>query len=154
LGLGPLSTVEEDLMWLALVALILVGFACPAVSQTTTAPSLITMIATGWDVEAFAVVTQGPILNPQHCPIADGYVTDSSLPGYNTYYAAALAAYASNSPVSVVVFDKSGTTPTDAPGLPQHPPTATAPGTGVPVQPPCAQGRPRLIGIYLTRSGH
>jgi hypothetical protein len=141
-------------MRLALAALILVGFASPAVSQTTTGPSLITMIRTGWDVDSFAVVTQGPILNPHDCPIADGYVTDSSLPGYNTYYAAALAAYSSNSPVLLVVFDKSGTTSLFAPGSPQHPPTAIAPGTGLPVPPPCVQGRPRLIGIDLTRSGH
>jgi hypothetical protein len=130
-------------MRLALAALILVGFALPAVSQTTTAPGLIMMIRTGWNAESFAVVTQGPILNPGHCPIADGYVTDSSQPGYNTYYAAALAAYVSNSSVLVVVLDP-------RPG-PLNPNSAIPPGT---TAPPCDQGRPRLIGIDLTRSGH
>jgi hypothetical protein len=121
-------------------ALILLGFTLPAASQTTTSPSLITMVRTGWNAESFAVVTQGPVLNPQHCPIPDGYVTDSSQPGYNTYYAAALAAYVSNSPVLVVIFD---------------PPLSTGEpiGTGVNAL-PCDQGRPRLIGIDLSRSGH
>ena len=127
-------------MRLAFAALILVGFALPGVSQTTTAPSLITMVRTGWNAESFAIVTQGPVLNPLHCPIADGYVTDSSQLGYNTYYAAALAAYVSNSPVLVVVFD---------PPISPNP----ANGTGTNAL-PCDQGRPRLIGIDLTRSGH
>ena len=88
----------------ALVVLILVGSALPAVSQTATTPaSLITMIRTGEDSESFAIVTQHPILNPERCPTPDGYVSDSSQPGYNTYYAAALAAYVSNTPVKVTI---------------------------------------------------
>jgi len=26
-----------------------------------------------------------PILNPAHCPDLDGYLSDSTQPGYNTY---------------------------------------------------------------------
>jgi hypothetical protein len=135
-------------MRLALVAAVLAGFALPAISQTATPPSLITMIRTGWDAESFAVVTQGPILNPQHCPIADGYVTDSSAPGYNTYYAAALAAYVSNTPVSVVVFDRAIISPAGTRT------TTARTRAGTNVASPCDQGRPKLIGINLTRSGH
>jgi hypothetical protein len=79
-------------MRLALAALVLVTFACPAaaLSATWTSPSgLITMIRTGWDLESFAIVTQQPIYNPGNCSTPDGYLTDSSKPGYNTYYAAA-----------------------------------------------------------------
>ena len=137
LDLNWLVNVEEDLMRLALAALILVGFASSAVSQTTTAAGLITMVRTGWDTKSFAIVTQQPILNPQHCPIPDGYVSDSSQSGYNTYYAAALAAYVSKTPVLVVIFDPS-----------THPSKATGTGTH---PSPCDQGRPRLIGIDLTR---
>jgi hypothetical protein len=126
-------------MRLALAVLVLVGFASPAVSQTTVTapPSLITMIRTGWDLESFAIVTEGPILNPQNCPTPDGYLTDSSQPGYNTYYAAALAAYVSKTRVSVVI-----------------PHMLTLPTEAAVVQPffrPCDQGRPRIIGIDLTR---
>ena len=127
-------------MRLALAVLVLVGFALPAVSQTTAPPSLITMIRTGWDLESFAIVTQGPILNPENCPTPDGYLTDSSQPGYNTYYAAALAAYVSNTPVKITI-----------PRMVTHP---TAPQGLDPLFRPCDQGRPRLIGIDLTRSGH
>ena len=131
---------EEDVMRLTLAALLLVGFSLPAVSQATTSAVLITKIMTGRDSESFAIVTQEPILNPQHCPTPDGYVSDSSQAGYNTYYAAALAAYVSNTPVLITIFDR----------VIQP---ATRRGAGVVVPSPCDRGRPRLIGIDLTRSG-
>jgi hypothetical protein len=126
-------------MRFALAALILVGFTLPAVSQVTTPASLITMIRTGLDSESFAIVTQGPILNPEGCPTPDGYVADSSRPGYNTYYAAALAAYVSRIPVRVTI-PVMVTQPTLSQGLAHVPPIFFQ---------PCEQGRPRLIGIEI-----
>jgi hypothetical protein len=103
-------------------ALALVVVATPAWSQTMI-PGTITMIRTGWNADSFAVVTAEPIANPAHCPTPDGYISERSLPGYNTYYAAALTAYATNSKVIVTVHN-----------------TQCGPA-----------GRPKLIGINLTR---
>ena len=63
----------------------------------------ITMILTGRNAEQFGVATVAPIYNPARCPNADGYMTDSAQPGYHTYYAAALLAFAERADVVVVV---------------------------------------------------
>jgi hypothetical protein len=60
-------------------------------------------IRTGWGGDYFAVVSPDAIQNPAHCPSPDGYVSESSHPGYNTYYAAALTAFSINSKVTVVI---------------------------------------------------
>jgi hypothetical protein len=137
-------------MRFALAALALIVVACPAVAQWTSPPGLITMIRTGWDSESFAIVTQQPIYNPGKCRTADGYLTDSSKPGYNTFYAAALAAYVSKIPVAVTIA---------APPVLEPNSTGPAPSPGVividcPPSAPCSwcdQDRPRLIGINLLR---
>ena len=95
--------------------------AWPAHAQTH-AVGTITMVRTGWNVDSFAVVLNVPVQNPARCPTADGYITEASLPGYRTYLAAALTAFASKSPVQIVVHDKE-----------------------------CFGNRPKLIGINLTR---
>jgi hypothetical protein len=89
----------------------------------------ITMIRTGWNAEQFGIVTVAPIQNPAGCPTWDGYVTDSSQPGYHTYYAAALLAFAERATVIVVV----------AAGRLEV--------SGV----ECVSGRPKLIGINIVR---
>ena len=104
------------------VALCLVGMASPSLSQTMI-PSTINGIRTGWNVDSFAITTVEAIANPAHCPTPDGYISDKSQPGYNTYYAAALTAFISPSPsVVVTVHDTQ-----------------------------CLDGRPKLIGINLAR---
>ncbi|MGH7840319.1 MAG: hypothetical protein ACREQT_02210 [Candidatus Binataceae bacterium] len=93
-----------------------------AVADPPNIPTQITMIRTGWNAEQFGIVTVAPIVNPAGCPTADGYVTDSSQPGYQTYYAATLLAYAERATVIVVVAEHG-----------------------------CVSSRPKLIGINIVR---
>jgi hypothetical protein len=105
-----------------IVALALVGMASPSLAQTMTGAT-ITGVRTGWNADSFAVTTVQPIVNPANCSTPDGYISDKSLPGYNTYYAAALTAMIASSPsVAVTVHDTE-----------------------------CFGGRPKLIGINLAR---
>lgn len=97
------------------------AIACPCHAQTH-AVGTITVVRTGWNADSFAVVLNVPMLNPARCATPDGYITQASLPGYRTYLAAALTAYANKSPVQVVVHDSE-----------------------------CFGNRPKLIGINLTR---
>jgi hypothetical protein len=103
-------------------ALTLILAASPAMAQTMTGPVNVTMIRTGWDADAFAVVTLQPIVNPGHCPIADGYVAQKPQKGYATYYDAALLAFDKNARVHVTVANAG-----------------------------CVAGRPKLIGLNLLR---
>ena len=63
----------------------------------------ISMIRTGWNDDSFAIVTVEPMPNPAGCARADGYISQKSFPGYNTYYAAALTAYATKRRVMLTV---------------------------------------------------
>lgn len=88
----------------ALVAAALAALpAVPALAQQMTGDVNVTMVRTGWNADSFAVVTRQPVVNPARCRAPDGYISHSSLPGYNTYYAAALAALTANLPVQVTV---------------------------------------------------
>ena len=89
-----------------LVVLTLLGFVSPALSQTSTAAGNITMIRTGWFADSFAVVINAPVKNPASCPTPDGYISDKTQPGYDTYLRAALAAYTAKRPVVITVSDK------------------------------------------------
>ena len=102
------------------VAIVLGG--APAVAGPANIQTQITMIRTGWDSDQFGIVTVAPIVNPAHCPTADGYVADSTQPGYHTYYAAALLAYAERATVIVVVAEQG-----------------------------CVSSRPKLIGLDIVR---
>jgi hypothetical protein len=95
------------------------GVAAPAVAQTMQSAS-VTMVRTGWNADSFAVVTAEPVVNPARCPTADGYISDKSLPGYQTLYTAALTAIAARHHVVVTVHNTE-----------------------------CFGGRPKLIGINL-----
>jgi hypothetical protein len=112
---------EKD-MRPVLGALTLILATAPAMAQTMTGPVNVTMIRTGWNADAFAVVTLQPIANPSGCPIADGYVAQKPQPGYATYYDASLLAFDKNARVQVTVADAG-----------------------------CIAGRPKLIGINLLR---
>jgi hypothetical protein len=103
------------------LALTFVGYAVPALSQTMSAGT-ITMIRTGWNDDVFAIVTAEPIQNPAHCSTPDGYLSMRTLPGYSTYYAAALTAYTLKNPVVITTHNSE-----------------------------CADNRPKLIGINMGR---
>jgi hypothetical protein len=94
-------------MTLRPVTLILTAIAMSAAgaasAQIMQPPSVVTMVRTGWGMDSFAVVTAGPVGNPAKCATPDGYISDKSLPGYQTYYSAALAAIASHLHVVVTV---------------------------------------------------
>jgi hypothetical protein len=69
-------------------------------------PGTITSIRTGWNADSFGIVITAPQQNPAGCQngaVGVGYVTAGNYPGYNTYYAIALAAYFANKAVTVVV---------------------------------------------------
>jgi hypothetical protein len=101
--------------------LTVLGFASPGLCQETVVSS-ISLIRTGWNTDSFSVVTAEPIRNPAHCPEPDGYMSLKSLPGYTTYYAAALTAYAANQTIQIIIHNSE-----------------------------CALSRPKLIGINLVR---
>ena len=102
--------------------LLFLAAAAPALAAPPNISTQITMIRTGWNAEQFGIVTVAPIVNPAGCPTADGYVTDSMQPGYQTYYAAALLAFSERATVIVVVAEQG-----------------------------CVANRPKLIGINIVR---
>jgi hypothetical protein len=66
----------------------------------------ITEVFTGWDAEQFGIITADPRVDPANCnPKADnhGYMSDIHQPGYHTFLAAALAAFAQRATVQVIV---------------------------------------------------
>lgn len=84
------------------VALTLLVLASPALAQTA-APGSIKMIRTGWAADSFAVVLNVATVNPKACSTPDGYESEPSYPGHNTYYQAALAAYTASRPVTITI---------------------------------------------------
>ena len=80
------------------------GLSLPAFSQTTTNVTM-TRLRTGWNIDSFAIETIEPIVNPATCGTPDGYISDLSLPGYSTYYAAALTALVTKAPLVITVHD-------------------------------------------------
>jgi hypothetical protein len=106
------------------VGFILLALSCaPAFSEPRQVLTTIKEIRTGWNTEQFAVVTREPqMVNPANCPTPDGYISDSSQPGYQTYYAAAITAFVERAQVVVVIAEQG-----------------------------CIAGRPKLIGINVRR---
>jgi hypothetical protein len=83
----------------------------------------ITMVFTGHNKDQFGIHTVAPTVNPAKCNLSDsGYATDSNQPGYHTFYAAALLAFAERADVDVVVDDEG-----------------------------CVADRPKLIGLNVKR---
>lgn len=78
--------------------------AAPAQTPRSTPSTSVTMVRTGWGTDSFAVVTSEPrLVNTAGCRIPDGYISDRSQPGYQTYYSAALTAITSHLRVVVTV---------------------------------------------------
>jgi|SRR5450631_1744656 hypothetical protein len=97
--------------------------ACPPAFADQKVSTQITMVFTGHNAEQFGIHTVAPTVNPAKCPLPDsGYATDSNQPGYRTYYAAVLLAFAERADVEVVVDDEG-----------------------------CVADRPRLIGLNILR---
>ena len=84
----------------------------------------ISLLRTGWGGDSFALVLKLPpgvsLPDPHHCGTLDGVMSDSASPGYNTFYAAALAAFSARKPVTVILNDHA-----------------------------CVQGRPAIFGINV-----
>ena len=97
-------------------------FAAEASAQATTVSNVgISKIRTGWAADAFALETTGtPIANPAGCVTADGYMTDSSQPGYKTFLMMATMAMATEKKIIVVVSNSE-----------------------------CISNRPKIWGIYI-----
>ena len=103
------------------LSLLVVSYAPAFADQKVT--TQITMVFTGHQKDQFGIHTVAPTINPAHCPLHDsGYATDSDQPGFHTFYAAALLAFAERADVEVVVDDEG-----------------------------CVADRPRLIGLNILR---
>ncbi|KAF1006882.1 MAG: hypothetical protein GAK28_02201 [Luteibacter sp.] len=72
-------------------------------AQYQTPPARITQIVTGWASDSFSLNMGAPAYNPAGCQATDIYASDISNPGYKTFYAAALTAFATDTPVVLVV---------------------------------------------------
>lgn len=100
------------------------------VSAQTTTPDWfkISLIRTGWNTEAFAVVPQPlpngttSFLNPANCTAPDGYVAEQSSPAYKTHYQAILLAFSMDKRILITVSNID-----------------------------CALGRPRIIGVTVEK---
>lgn len=103
------------------IALVAAAMALPAAAEDYITGT-IKILRTGWNADSFGLELNAAQHNPAGCPNALGYVSEGSLPGYKTYYAAALAAYAAGRPVTVVIDSNSGV---------------------------CVGGYPKIIGINL-----
>jgi hypothetical protein len=104
---GPTIAVAEGRhhMRSILAIFLALGFAAPAAAQQMV-PGTVTTVRTGWNSDSFAVVIDTAQVNPAGCTQSapgTGYVSDSSLPGYHTYYAAVLTAYITRRRVTITV---------------------------------------------------
>ena len=104
-----------------IVALMLCGSASSAFAQISTLHTIIG-VRTGWNADSFAVETAEGVVNPALCPTPDGYISEKSFPGYDTYYRAVLTAFIW-SPKVVITVDNVR----------------------------CWAGRPVIVGINLTK---
>jgi len=102
------------------LALVLLAASTGAAAQTTTSPVPIKQLVAGWGYDSFSISIGTALPNPAGCPSNDMAVVSLDSPGYKTYYAAALTAFNSDSPVSLVLSNTA-----------------------------CEGPRPRIIGIQL-----
>jgi hypothetical protein len=107
--------------WFFCLSLLVVSYPPAFADQKVTGP--ITRIFTGHEKDQFGIHV-APQINPSGNPDCNqpGYATDSDQPGYHTFYAAALLAFAERATVEVLVDDEG-----------------------------CVAGRPKLIGINILR---
>nr|WP_063573922.1 hypothetical protein [Luteibacter rhizovicinus] len=106
----------KKILFAAMLALV----STAAAAQQSTATAHITQIVTGWGYDSFSVNLGSAINNPAGCAATDMAAVSTDSPGYKTYYAAALTAFSSDLPVTLVI-------------------STTA----------CEGVRPRIIGIQL-----
>jgi hypothetical protein len=108
--------------WFFPLSLLVVSYPPAFADQKVTGQ--ITTVFTGHEKDQFGIHTDAPQINPSGNPECNqpGYATDSSQPGYKTFYAAALLAVAMRANVEVVVDDEG-----------------------------CVADRPKLIGINIKR---
>ena len=81
----------------------------PSWAEPMKVKTQITEVFTGFDAEQFGIITVDPRVDPANCdPKAEthGYMSDIHQPGYHTFLAAALAAFAQRSTVQVIVSSK------------------------------------------------
>lgn len=107
---------------LTFVLIFLSLFAGRAQAQTAVGPVTISSVRAGWVADQFAIVTTQPISNPAKCPVADGYISAISEPGYKTYYALALMAFSTGKNVTLIISNTE-----------------------------CTASRPRIIGINVEK---
>jgi len=101
----------------------LLVISCPPAFADQKVSTQITMVFTGHNIEQFGIHTVAPTVNPAHCPLPNsGYATDNNQPGYRTFYAAVLLAFAERADVEVIVDDEG-----------------------------CVAERPKLIGLNILR---
>src|SRR5262249_49865625 len=100
-----MGVVMKWFAWFFRLSLLVVSYAQAFADQKVT--TQITMIFTGHEKDQFGIHTVAPTVNPAHCKLDDsGYATDSDQPGFHTFYAAALLAFAERADVEVVVDDE------------------------------------------------
>ena len=103
-------------------AFLVCGILAAEALAAETGPVTIKRIRTGWASDTFAIETDEAILNPAGCSMPDGYISDTSHPGYKTYYAAVLMAFSSGKPVNVIVSNTE-----------------------------CYSGRQKIMGVYVAK---
>lgn len=104
------------------IALSLFGTTAAVAQTTTTTPTAIIKIGTGWSNEAFSAYINQALINPANCVAADFYGADTTVPGYSTHYAAALTAFSTGKLVTFVISNTA-----------------------------CSQGRPMIVGLYVNQ---
>lgn len=86
------------------VAGIGLSFSAPLQASPNGVPSAqISGLAGGWNDNLMRVRLDGPFVNPQGCPLNDGYVTDPSQSGASLFNSMLLSAYMANKPVSLTI---------------------------------------------------
>lgn len=104
------------------LALFILLFSGTGFAQTAINHVSIKSIVTGWAADGFGLILNATVSNPAGCPQADMVSIVSTDPGYKTFYAAALTAWSTNSPVTLIVYNDQ-----------------------------CSWVRPKILGITLER---
>ena len=63
----------------------------------------LTFLGGGWTTTTLRVQTNGAFSNPAACPLTDGYIVDSTLPGAQLLDSILLTAYSTNQDVMLVI---------------------------------------------------
>jgi ABC-type proline/glycine betaine transport system substrate-binding protein len=92
-----------------------------AFAQAQSASATISKVRTGWNDDSFALEIDVPLVNPAGCSTPDGYASNIASAGYKTFLSAALMAYGTGKPVTLIVSNTE-----------------------------CVLSRPKIIGVYLS----